>query len=95
MDGILHHLFTIKPLDLPDFYDLNKVSKYSLDGILIGKYFDRSRAHYLEDELKLKKVYEINKLSAKFTNSSLETKKRMLLWYSIDSNSKGNERERT
>ena len=59
-----------------------------MDGIIIAKYFDRSRAHYLEDELRLKKIYEINKLSNKYPNSEFVDKKRLLLWYSVD-NSKG------
>ena len=90
-DGILNHLFASKPLELPEFYELNKVSKYSLDGIVISKYFERSRAHYLEDELKLKRIYEINKPSNKYPNREFVNKKRMLLWYSVNTSSKGSD----
>lgn len=82
LEGILQNLFSKKPRDLPEFYSLEKISKYSSEGTLIMKYFERSRANKLE--IKVKKVYEINKLNTKFSNPHFENSRRMLLWYTFN-----------
>lgn len=82
LEGILHNLFSKKPRDLPEFYSLTKISKYSGEGTLIMKYFERSRAYNLE--IKVKKIFEINKLYTKFSNPHFQNSRRMLLWYTFN-----------
>jgi hypothetical protein len=84
LEGILHNLFSKRPRDLPEFYSLTKISKNSSEGTLIMKYFERSRANNLE--IKIKKIYEINKLNTKFSNPHFENSRRMLLWYTFNDN---------